>query len=268
MKRLIEVIGSVGQSSFDIVREAGGVGMLLIDSAYWTFVAPFKGVYPDRAEVSKRLIDQGIASIPIVALLTGTVGLILGMNTAYYLEKLGAANLMPLLITFAMVRELGPLIASIIISGRVGAAIAAEIGTMVVAEEIDALRTMALNPTRFLVVPRIIALIIMLPCLGLLGTAAGIFGAFAYSTFKLNMAASEFQRLAFASLVPEDVWSGILKTVVFAVLITGIACYKGLNVRGGAEGVGQATTQTVVHSIFAIILADGLFTVIFTVFFP
>lgn len=297
MNTVIETAGKVGRSTLDVVRETGGVGMLLAETIYWGFIAPirgvlgfvsvsipairriptlgefiperdYKGYFPDRDSFSRQCFIEGIESIPIVALLTGTVGLILGMNTAYYLDKLGAANLMPLLVSFAMVRELGPLIASIIISGRVGASIAAEIGTMVVSEEIDALKSMALSPVRFLVVPRVAALFLMLPCLGLLGTATGIFGSFSYATMKLHMGFLEFKRLAFESLEPDDVWTGVLKTFVFALLIGGIACFKGLTVHGGAEGVGRATTETVVHSIFAIILFDGLFTIIFTVFFP
>ncbi len=126
-------IAAIGGSTLSVIREIGGVGMLLSEAFVWTFVAPLAGKFPDRKNMSKQLIEEGINSIPIVSLLSFTVGMILAMQTAYNLEKLGAAAFFPTLVAVAMVRELGPLIASIIISGRVGAAIASELGTMVVA---------------------------------------------------------------------------------------------------------------------------------------
>lgn len=265
---MVNVIGLIGRGTIGVFRELGGVALLLADAAYWIVVAPFRGIFLDRESIGKQLADEGVHSIPIVSLLSFTVGLILGMQTAYNLDKLGAASFMPSLVAIAMVRELGPLITSIIISGRVGASIAAEIGTMVVAEEIDALRSMALNSTRFLVVPRVFALVLMLPCLTLLADTAGIFGAFVFSSTSLEMSATQFKRLCFEFMIFRDIWSGLLKSAVFALVIGGVACYKGLSVTGGAEGVGRATTQTVVHSIFAIILVDGLFTAIFYYMLP
>jgi phospholipid/cholesterol/gamma-HCH transport system permease protein len=262
------LLGRLGAATLDVMREVGGVGMLLIDAFVWTFLAPLKGEFPDRKFIGRQLIDTGVNSIPIVGLLSFTVGLILAMQTAYNLQKLGAANFFPTLVAIAMVRELGPLIASIILSGRVGAAIAAEIGTMVVAEEIDALRSIALHPTRFLVVPRVIAMAIMVPCLAMLANVAGIFGAFCFGSAALEMSPGVFKQAAFEFMIIKDVWTGLLKSFVFAFVITGISCYKGLTVKGGAEGVGQATTQSVVHSIFAIIIVDGLFTGIFYFLYP
>jgi len=155
------------------------------------------------------------------------------------------------------------LIASIILSGRVGASIAAELGTMVVAEEIDALRSMALHPVRFLVVPRVLALFIMLPCLAMLANVASITGAYLFGATTLNMSFPMFRRMSFEYMNDTDVWTGLLKAAIFSFLITGISCYNGLTVTGGAEGVGRATTRSVVFSIFAIIIADGIFTAIF-----
>ncbi|RMH60016.1 MAG: ABC transporter permease [Candidatus Hydrogenedentota bacterium] len=265
---MVKTIELIGRIFLDVIREIGGVATLLVETCYFAFVAPFRGEFPDRKNFGKQLVEEGIKSIPIVALLSFTVGLILAMQTAYNLRKLGAESYMPPLVAIATVRELGPLIASIIISGRVGAAIAAELGTMVVAEEIDALRCMALHPTRFLIVPKVGALLIMLPCLAMLADAASIFGAYAFGASALQMSAAKFRQFAFEYMVARDLWSGLLKAAVFSLLISGIACYKGITVTGGAEGVGRATTQTVVHSIFAIILVDGIFTAIFYFIFP
>jgi phospholipid/cholesterol/gamma-HCH transport system permease protein len=265
---LVRLITAIGNNTLHVLAEVGGVAMLLADTFNWAVIAPLTGRFPDRKTIGKQLLDEGVNSIPIVMLLSFTVGLILAMQTSYNLNKLGAAAFFPALVAIAMVRELGPLISSIIISGRVGAAIAAEIGTMVVAEEIDALRSMALHPVRFLVVPRVLALLIMLPCLTMLANSAGIFGAYLFGAADLQMSAATFKRSAFEYMVVKDVWTGLLKSAVFSLLISGISCYRGLAVTGGAEGVGQATTNSVVHSIFAIILVDGIFTGIFYFIFP
>ncbi len=256
-------VAALGGGALGVLRLMGGVGMLLVDTFFWTFVAPFSGRFPDRKSIGKQLMEEGIGSIPIVALLSFTVGLILAMQTSYNLEKLGAATYFPALVAVATVRELGPLISSIILSGRVGASIAAELGTMVVAEEIDALRSMSLHPVRFLVVPRVVALFIMLPCLAMLSNVSSILGAFVFGTTTLDMTFSSFQGIAFEYMTDTDVWTGLMKAACFSLLISGISCYNGLSVTGGAEGVGRATTQSVVYSIFAIIIADGLCTAIF-----
>ena len=262
------LLARLGAATLDAMREIGGVGMLLIVTFVSTFIAPFKGQFLDRKFIGRQFIETGINSIPIVGLLSFTVGLILAMQTAYNLQKLGVTAFFPTLVSIAMVRGLGPLIASIILSGRVGAAIAAEIGTMVVAEEIDALRSSALHPTRFLVAPRVIAMAIMVPCLAMLANVAGIFGAFVFGSAALEMSPEVFKHAAFEFMTIKDVWTGLLKSFVFSFIITGISCYKGLTVKGGAEGVGQATTQSVVHSIFAIIIVDGIFTGIFYFLYP
>lgn len=266
-ERCRNAVGWFGAILLDAIRETGGVGLLLFDTAYWTVVSPLQGKFP-RANFGKQLIEEGVKSILIVFVLSFVVGLIIAMQTSYQLQLLGMVSYMPPLVAIVTVRELGPLIAAIIISGRVGAAIAAELGTMVVAEEIDAMRSMALNPIRFLVVPRVLALLIMLVCLSMLANFASIFGAFVWG-LKFNITWSSFQYLAFQMMMKDwDILQGLIKSAFFALLISGIGCYKGLRVSGGAEGVGAATTDTVVHSIFAIIIVDGLFTLIFVFFFP
>jgi len=260
---ILDPVAIIGKKFLDIIKLIGGVGLLLSDTFFWGIIAPLSGKFPDRKSIEKQLIDEGVNSVPIVGLLSFTVGLILAMQTSFNLEKLGAATYFPALVAVATVRELGPLISSIIISGRVGASIAAELGTMVVAEEIDALRSMSLHPVRFLVFPRVIALFIMLPCLAMLANVASIAGAFVFGASTLDMSFASFKQMAFEYMTDTDVWTGLLKAAVFSFLISGISCYNGLTVTGGAEGVGRATTRSVVFSIFAIIIADGIFTAVF-----
>jgi phospholipid/cholesterol/gamma-HCH transport system permease protein len=162
-----------------------------------------------------------------------------------------------------MTRELGPLITAIIIAGRSGSAFAAELGTMKVSEELDALDVMGLDRVRYLVVPKYLAMIIMMPCLTILADVAGILGGGIFEVLQLDQ--NVYTLLAYNrdSLHMRDIWTGLIKAVVFGVIITKVGCFEGFSVRGGAEGVGKATTSSVVVSIFLVILADVIFTAIF-----
>jgi len=162
-----------------------------------------------------------------------------------------------------MTRELGPLITAIVIAGRSGSAFAAEIGTMKVAEEVDALEAMGLNSVKYLVVPKYLALLVMLPCLTLLSDLAGILGGGIFEVLQLDQSFVMFLMATRDALLMRDVWTGLVKSLVFALIITKVGCYEGFSVQGGAEGVGKATTSSVVVSIFLIIFADVLFTALF-----
>jgi len=157
-------------------------------------------------------------------------------------------------------RELGPLLTAILITGRVGAAFTAELGTMKVAEEILALEVMAVHPIGFLVAPRFLALLLMLPCLTLVADAAGLLGGFATGTIAYHISAASYIDTTLRWLLFRDVLSGLLKSVVFAVIVTMVGCYRALIVEGGPEGVGHATMGAVVTAIVLIIVADGIFT--------
>ncbi|MCB0286760.1 MAG: ABC transporter permease, partial [Calditrichaeota bacterium] len=163
----------------------------------------------------------------------------------------------------SIIRELAPLLTSIIITGRSGSAITAEIGTMKVSEEIDALETMGLNPVKFLVVPRVLAMLIMVPCLTIIADIVGIFGGYLISMLTLDLTSVRYIDQTIIALTLKDLFSGLIKSAFFALIIAGIGCYQGLIVKGGAEGVGKSTTQSVVVSIFLIIVADVFFTVLF-----
>jgi phospholipid/cholesterol/gamma-HCH transport system permease protein len=223
----------------------------------------FRGQFPRASEVARFVHRMGVGSVPIVSLICMFIGMILAMQTAYQLAKFGATLYVASLVSVSVVRELGPLITAILVSGRVGAGVAAELGTMSVSEEITALRMMALNPVRILLVPRVAGLLIALPILTLIGDAVAILGGLLIGWGYLHIPPELFYKIAVEGLVMRDFLTGFAKSVIFAVLIALIACYKGYSVRGGAVGVGTATTETVVSSIVAVIVADLLFTALF-----
>lgn len=233
-------------------------------SLYYAFIAPFK--YPKmirRRATSSMMLEAGVHSLPILLLINFLVGVILAMQSAYQLEKLGVTDFVPGLVAVTVCREIGPLITAIVISARVGAAITAELGTMVVGEEIMALQTMALRPIPFLVVPRLIALTFMLPCLTVIADFIGMFGGMTIGLLGIDMTAAQYVNGTTSTLALMDVWTGLTKSIGFGAGIAIVSCHEGLSVEGGAEGVGVATTRSVVNSILFIIITDLIFTIIF-----
>ena len=230
---------------------------------YWLFVAPLQGKGIRWRSTIDQMVLMGVNSIPIVSIICFFVGLILAMQAAYQLERFGAAIFVANLVGVSMTREMGPLITAIIVAGRSGSAIAAEIGTMKVYEEIDALHTMGFNSIKFLAVPRFLALLIMLPCLTFIADLVGIAGGFFLAIFNLNISFIRYLNQTIEALVMRDMITGLTKTFFFAAIITIVGCFQGFNVSGGAEGVGKATTASVVVSIFLIIVADLLCTMFF-----
>ncbi len=257
------VLAFIGRNSLELVRYAGGLYALTRKAAYWTFVAPFKGRGLKWAGAVHQMVLAGFNAIPIVSLISLFMGLILALQGAYQLEKFGASSFVTALVGVAMTRELGPLITAIVIAGRSGSAFAAEIGTMKVSEEIDALEAMGLNSVKYLVVPKYLALLVMMPCLTLLSDLAGILGGGIFEIVQLDQNLSIFILATRDALAMRDIWTGLIKSIVFGLIITKVGCYEGFAVRGGAEGVGKATTSSVVVSIFLIIFADVLFTALF-----
>lgn len=242
------------------------ISRLLASTLYWACVAPWRERRPAFTfrSVLHLMDDTGVRSIPIVTLIAVLVGVILVLQTAYQLQRYGQINLVAGLVAVSVVRELGPLLTAILVTGRVGAAFTAELGTMKVAEEILALEVMAINPVGFLVAPRFVALVVMLPCLTLLSDAMGLVGGFLMGTTVFHISPTAYVTTTLRWLVFADVLSGLLKSVVFAVIIAMVGCYRALVVEGGPEGVGQATMGAVVTSIVLIIVADSIFTALLT----
>ena len=207
----------------------------------------------------------GVRSIPLVVLVNLLVGAIIAVSLSTKLRELGVLNWISMVTGVVQSRELGPLMTALMMSGFAGAAIAAEIGTMSVSEELVALEAQALPSEYFLVAPRLAAMLVMMPCLTLIADLAGIFGGFVVGVAMLDMAPSSYYQNTLDSLSNADIWQGILiKSEVFAVIITITACHLGISTRGGAEGVGNATTGAVVQSIVLIIAANLVMSVLFT----
>ena len=263
--RAVEVVGEGAQNQVKktrgLVEFIGGLGYLLGDTATWLFRAGVKREVPlGGRNVLAQMVRVGIRSIPIVALVQLFIGMILALQMAPTMEKYGQIQQIATIVAIAMARELGPLISGIVLSGFAGASIAAELGTMVEGEEIKALRACALNPIRFLVLPRVLATVLMLTMLTVIADIVGVAGGMLVGTQILDIDAGVYLTTTQLAILPRDFLSGIVKGPLFGLLIATIACYEGLNVSGGAEGVGRATTNTVVKCIVALITADVIAT--------
>ena len=218
------------------------------------------------------VIDQlekvGVASFPLVFLTSLFTGMVLALQSAYQLQKISAQLYIGSLVALSMTRELGPVLTALVIAGRVGASITAALGTMRVTEQIDALETLATNPIRYLAVPRFVALVVMLPLLTLYADVIGVLGGYTVGVYKLGLGSNLYLNMTWDSLRYKDVFTGLFKAVVFATIISTIACHEGFETAGGAEGVGRSTTLSVVLSFILIIAADCFFTALFYFVFP
>lgn len=254
----------IGAAALGTFRYVGGMGYLLADTLRWSTVGIFsRKVRFGSGALFTQMVRVGVRSLSIIVLVLIFIGIILALQMAPVLDLYGQKELVANVIGIAIFRELGPLLTAIVLTGFAGASIAAELGTMVVAEEIEALRAHALNPIRFLVVPRVVATMVMTVCLAVVADVVGVFGGWLTSVGILGIQSSVYYSNTISALFARDFLTGLVKAGVFGTIISLIACFEGLRVVGGAEGVGRATTRTVVWSIFALILADCIFTVIF-----
>jgi len=261
--RTLNLFGGVGRAARLSFGFLGGLVFLLASTFEWMLIKPFRGKPIRKAATFQQMVRTGWRSVPIVALVLFFVGVILALQIAYVLKKFGATQYIASVVGVGLIRELGPLITAIVMTGFAGASIAAELGTMKVSEEILALETSALPPVWFLVVPRILACMVMFLCLTILGDLIGILGGFLVSVFFLQVDGHLYFYKTIEYLIGKDIVSGLLKAEVFGIIVGSIACYEGLSVEGGAEGVGRATTMSVVLSIVFIILADCVLTTVF-----
>ncbi|MCP4653014.1 MAG: ABC transporter permease [Candidatus Omnitrophica bacterium] len=257
------MVSGIGAFTISCLKETAQVLKLLREILYWIFIAPFKGKPLKIKLIFDQMIFSGWHSTLIVFFVTMFTGIVLAMQAAYQLEKMGALMYVASLVAVSLCRELSPVLTALVVGGRVGSAIAAELGTMKVSEQIEALETMAINPVKFLAVPRFIALFFMLPVLTIFGDAAGIFGGYLMGVHSLKINPALYTQITFKFLLLKDIYTGLAKSFVFAMIIALIGCRQGLNTRGGAEGVGKATTNSVVLSFIFIILADCIITGIF-----
>ncbi len=233
------------------------------EAAYYTMVGPFQGKPVHLKQAISQAMEVGVRALPILSLITFFIGVILALQAAYELRRFGAMSAVATAVAISMSRELGPLITAIVVIGRSGSAFAAEIGTMKVSEEIDALETMAISPIRFLVAPKFLAMIVMLPCLTIWANAMGILGGAFFGVTKADFTFTRYIRASIDSLLLHDVTTGLVKSVMFGITIAAVGCFEGLSTGAGAEQVGRSTTRAVVISIFLVIVVDLFFTALF-----
>jgi phospholipid/cholesterol/gamma-HCH transport system permease protein len=261
--RVTGAIEQIGTATFEALVE-----VQLILAFLGSMVLAFGGILrqPRTAnwrEVASVMSRTGADAVPIVVLINFLIGFVMGFQSAVQLKQFGANIYVADLVGLSITRELGPLMTAIIVCGRSGAAFTAELGTMKVGEEVDALRTMGFGPLRFLVFPRIVALFLVMPVLTLLGDLVGVAGGLSVGVLSLDLTIIGYLTETRHALRLWDVFQGVIKCGVFAVAIGVISCQQGLATSGGAEGVGRRTTASVVSSLFALILVDASFTVLF-----
>ncbi len=253
----------LGEGLVNMVQGLRENAHLFTESFYWSTLGLFKKKTLLKGSTVQQMIVLGSSALPIVLLLSFLIGLTLAIQSAVQLEKFGASIYLASGIGISMVTEIGPMMTAIIIAGRSGSAITAEISTMVVQEELRALKTMGINPIHFILLPRFWALTLMLPlltiCSDVIGITAGLLVSYLYCKVPIPLFFSELEVGVSSTMIIQS----MLKTVVFAWIITLISVYKGLNTHGGADAVGKSTTSCVVTCLFTIILADALFSFVF-----
>jgi phospholipid/cholesterol/gamma-HCH transport system permease protein len=263
------IVQEIGHLFRNFLAEVGGM--------FWFFVNTVQEVLdrirerrpPFRTRSFFRHTERaGVDSVPLVGLVSFFLGLTMALLTGYQLQRFGTERLVPGLVAIAFTRELGPLITGIMLAARVGAAFTAELGTMKVNEEVDAIEAMGVGPLRFLVAPRMAALFLLMPCLTTVANISAIFATSLICRAYFSIAPVYFLDLVRDALLVRDIITGVFKSFVFGLLIAEIACFRGLNVKGGAAGVGNATTSSVVTAITVVIGVDTLYNIVYTVFFP
>jgi phospholipid/cholesterol/gamma-HCH transport system permease protein len=255
-------LSGIGAGTERILAYVGSLAVLAGTAAAALVSSPLK-----RARTLRRAVHQamavGVGAVPIITLITFFVGVIIALQGAYGLQRLGALQLVAGLVAISITRELGPLIAAIVVIGRSGSAFAAEIGAMRVAEELDALKTMALDPVAFLVTPKLLAMVVMMPCLAIWSDLMGILGGALFGVTGAGFTFGSYLIATREALALRDITTGLAKSLVFGIVITAVGCHEGFSTGAGAEEVGKSTTSAVVISIFLVVLIDLAFTYLF-----
>jgi len=255
MRKIKRSILALGEKAIEVIRYVGSLSLFFGNIIFWLFHPPFR-----IKETLRQTAKIGASSLPIVSLISFFIGMVLALQSAYQMQKIQGEMYIASLVALSMVRELGPVLTAILVAGRCGAAISAELGTMKVTEQIDALETLATNPINYLVVPRFWALLISVVLLTVYANFIGMFGGYVIGVHKLNIPHHMYIRMTFEPLQQSDIRNGLYKSVVFAIVICVISCFEGMHATEGAEGVGKATTSSVVRSFVLIIACDCVLT--------
>ena len=260
----LRLVGEVGRRTIGLLSIVGGTSRLASTTSLWLSRGMLsKDVRLGRQAISAQIVRIGTRSIGIVVVVSACIGLILAMAMYPPLKQFGQQATIANIVGIAITRELGPMISAIVLTGFAGASIAAELGTMVVGEEIEALEAHGLNPVRFLVLPRVLATVVSLIVLTIMADLVAIFAAALISVTFFEVSWQVYIDNTLAQLGPWDLGTGMIKAATFAIMLATLACYNGLRVSGGAAGVGKATTDTVVQTIVAVIVVDMMYTTIF-----
>ena len=258
----VAALSGAGNRTEQILGYVGGLAELTGRSLALLFGSRLK-----RGRSLQRAVHQamivGVGAIPIITLITFFVGVIIALQGAYGLQRLGAMQLVAGLVAISITRELGPLVAAIVVIGRSGSAFAAEIGAMRVSEELDALKTMALDPVAFLVTPKLLAMMIMMPCLAMWSDLMGVMGGALFGVTGAGFTFGSYMSATWETLLMRDITTGLVKSLFFGIVITAVGCYEGFSTGAGAEEVGKSTTSAVVISILLVVLIDLTFTYLF-----
>ena len=255
MNTVIAVLDRIGLVFLGVFEQTGVWFRMLGRTVTWAFRPPFEG-----REWLKQMVRVGTDSIPVVVLTSMFTGMVLALQTYIGFRRVHAENFVGSVVALAMLRELSPVLVGLMVTGRVGSSMAAEIGTMRVTEQLDALKALATEPVQYLFVPRVIAGIAMLPLLTILGDALGIYGGYLVSVKLMDANPVIYQANSYQFLSMTDLWSGAIKSAAFGLILTLTGCVRGYYTTGGAEGVGRSTTRAVVEASLIILLSDFFLT--------
>lgn len=255
---MLSLINYIGLRVLRFLEESGRVMILFYKTLSLTFRPPF-----DFRNLFKQIEEVGVKSIPVVLITGAFTGMVLALQSYTGFKRFNAEAFVGTVVALSMTRELGPVLSGLMVSGRVGSAMAAELGTMQVTEQIDALYTLATNPIKYLIVPRFLAALIVMPILTIFADVIGILGGYLISVELLGSNPTIYIRRTYDYLDLEDIYIGLLKACVFGMIIAIIGCYQGFNTQGGAEGVGKSTTRAVVLSSLLILIANYFITAMF-----
>lgn len=250
-------LANLGRPFLNVLDELGGISLLLFRT-----IARLTQKRPERHLLLKQCYQCGVLSLPVILLTGAFTGMVLAVQSYYQFHQMTMETAIGILVGLSMTRELGPVLTAVMIAGRVGAAMAAELGTMRVTEQIDAMRAMAVDPISYLIVPRFLACIIVIPLLTVFSIAIGIWGGYVVGVKMLHINQTFFIQNMIDFTKVSDLMNGLAKSCFFAVLVSIISCYKGFNADHGAEGVGISTTQAVVYSCISILISDFFLTIV------
>ncbi len=251
---------ALGPGALHFLSRVGGVWMLFLSSLYFSFIGPWLGKNKLRKQLFPTMSNVGARSFPIVSMVAFLTGSVLVLQTGNALAKFGQINEVPGLVALAMTRELGPLMTAIVLIARVGASYTAVLGSMQINEEVTALRTMAIHPIGYLVAPRFLSMLVMVPCLVVLSFLVGMAGGALIAWTVYDIPYQSFVERTVFYLSMSDLYGGILKGMVFGILISVISCYYGLTARGGPTGLGRAIMVSVVTCLVVVVLSDAVLT--------